>query len=285
MLAEALSMSGRHDAAEAIVSPIKRIAHFDPQKHIDLAEYCLNIDRAVDAKAHLLAAPVDARSGAAWMRATERFLASKDFAEARECILRAKETPQAVPARALADYYSRSGQVSRLDPRVNEFNLTPRQFRDLQIELARRLISENDTDRAWSWIESIASLLDDAQGRSLLQSVEHTDWSRAGGLWETTENSLWEARCAAAQFFVRRAQTTESPADALKDLARAHEVHPGSFPIAQAYVAGLLQRDDPAAARKVLRDVIDAYAEPADRRAARQMLASLQASPSLPKGN
>jgi hypothetical protein len=119
----------------------------------------------------------------------------------------------------------------------------------------------------------------------LLQSVEHTDWNRAGGLWETTENSLWEARCAAAQFFVRRAQTTESPADALKDLARAHEVHPGSFPIAQAYVAGLLQRDDPAAARKVLRDVIDAYAEPADRRAARRMLASLQASPSLPRGD
>jgi thioredoxin-like negative regulator of GroEL len=285
MLAEALSMSGRNDAAEAIVSPIKRIAHFDPQKHIDLAEYCLNIDRAVDAKAHLLAAPVDVRSGAAWMRATERFLASKDFAEARECILRAKETPQAVPARALADYYSRSGQVSRLDPRVNEFNLPPRQFRDLQIELARRLVSENNTDRAWPWIESVASLLDDAQGRAYLQSVEHTDWNRAGGLWETTENSLWEARCAAAQFFVRRAQTTESPADALKDLARAHEVHPGSFPIAQAYVAGLLQRDDPAAARKVLRDVIDAYAEPSDRRAARQMLASLQASPSLPKGN
>ncbi len=284
-LAEALSMSGKYDAAEAIVSPIKRIANFDPQGHIDLAEFYLNIDRAADAKAHLLAAPVDVRSGAAWMHAMERFLAWKDFAQARECILHALETPQAVPARALADYYSRSGQVSRLDPRVNEFNLPPRQFRDLQIELARRLISENDTNRAWSWLESIASLLDDAQGRSLLQSVEYSDWNRAGRVWETTENSLWDARCATAQFFLRRAQAVESPADALKDLARAHEMHPGSFSIAQAYTARLLQSDEPAAARKVLRDVIDAYAEPADRRAARQMLASLQASPSLPRGN
>ena len=72
---------------------------------------------------------------------------------------------------------------------------------------------------------------------------------------------------------------------ALNDLARAHEVHPGSFSIAQAYIARLLQRDEPAAARKVLRDVLDAYAGPADHRAARQMLASMQASPSLPKGN
>ena len=286
MLAEALSMSGNYDAAEAIISPIKRIAHFDPQKHIDLAEFYLNINRATDARTHLLAAPVDARSGRAWMRAMESFLALKDFAEARVCIVHALETPQAIPIRALADYYWRSGQVSRLDPRVNEFNLPSRQFRDLQIELARRLVSENNTDRAWPWIESVASLLDDAQGRSLLQSVEYVDWERAGRLWETTENSLWEARCAAAQFFLRRAQAnTESPMGALNDLARAHELHPGSFSIAQAYITRLLQRDEPAAARKVLRDVLDAYAGPADHRAARQALASMQASPSLPKGN
>ncbi len=285
LLAEALSMSGQHDAAEAIASPLKRIANFDPQKHIDLAEFYLNINRAADAKAHLLAAPVDARSGTAWMHAAERFLTWKDFTETRACILHALETPQAVPTRTLADYFWRSGQISGLDPLANEFNLSPRQFRDLQIELARRLVSENDTDRAWKWIESVASLLDDAQGRSLLQSVEHGDWVRAGRLWETAENSLWEARCAAAQFFLRRSQETESPAGALKDLARAHQLHPGSFSIAQAYIAKLLQRDEPAAARKVLRDVIDAYSEPEDRRAARQMLASLQASPSLPKGN
>lgn len=285
LLAEALSMNGKHDAAEEIVSPIKRIAHFDTQKHIDLSEFCLNIDRPADAKLHLLAAPVDVRSGAAWMHAMERFLASRDFAEARECILHAMKTPQAVSTRALADYYSQSGQLSGLDPRANEFALPPRQFRDLQIELAKRLILENNIDRAWSWIESIASLLDDAQGRKLLQSVEYTDWNRAGLLWDTAEDSLWEARCETAQFFVRRAQASESSANALKDLARAHETHPGSFSIAQAYVARLLHNDDPAAARKVLRDVIDAYAEPADRRAARQTLASLQAAPSLPKGN
>jgi hypothetical protein len=62
-------------------------------------------------------------------------------------------------------------------------------------------------------------------------------------------------------------------------------MHPGSFSVAQAYANRLLQSDEHSAARKVLQDVIEAYAEPADRKAARQMLASLQLSPVLPKDN
>jgi thioredoxin-like negative regulator of GroEL len=284
-LAEALAMSGKGEAAAAMVSSVKRVALVDPQRHSDLAEFFLKTGRAPEAKVHLLAAPRDARSGTAWINAMERFLEKGDFVEARETILRALETPQGVPTRGLADYYWRSGEVFRLDPGANEFDLPARQFRALQIELAGRLVSGNDIDRAWSWIERISSLLDDAPGRRLLQSVEHTDWNRAEKLWEVPEDSLWEARCAAAQFFLRRAQATEPSPRALKDLERAHGLHPGSFPIAQAYAARLLQENNPSAARKVLRNVIDAWAEPADRRAARQMLASLQASPSLPKGN
>jgi hypothetical protein len=284
-LAEALAMSGKGEAAAAMVSSVKRVALVDPQRHSDLAEFFLKTGRAPEAKVHLLAAPRDARSGTAWINAMERFLEKGDFVEARETILRALETPQGVPTRGLADYYWRSGEVFRLDPGANEFDLPARQFRALQIELAGRLFSGNDIDRAWSWIERISSLLDDAPGRRLLQSVEHTDWNRAEKLWEVPEDSLWEARCAAAQFFLRRAQATEPSPRALKDLERAHGLHPGSFPIAQAYAARLLQENNPSAARKVLRNVIDAWAEPADRRAARQMLASLQASPSLPKGN
>jgi hypothetical protein len=283
-LAEALSMSGKQEAAEAMVLPIKRIALVDPQRHSDLAEFYLKTGRPLEAKPHLLAAPRDARSGIAWIHAIERFLERRDFREARESILYALETPQGVPTRTLNEYYWRSGEVFGLDPGANEFDLPLRQFRALQIEIAGRLVSSNNTERAWSWIESISSLLDEAQGRKVLESVEHTDWNRAEKLWAVPEGSLWEARCAAAQFFLRRAQA-ELPADGLKDLQRAHELHPGSFPVAQAYVARLLQKNDPAAARKVLRNVIEAYAEPADRRAARQMLASLQASPSLPKGN
>ncbi|HET9524457.1 MAG TPA: tetratricopeptide repeat protein [Terrimicrobiaceae bacterium] len=284
-LAEALSMSGKGEVAAAMVSSVKRVALVDPQRHSDLAEFYLKTGRAPEAKPHLLAAPRDARSGIAWINAMERFLERGDFVEARETILHALETPQGVPTRVLADYYWRSGEVFRLDPDVNEFDLPPRQFRSLQIEIAGRLVSGNDTDRAWSWIERISSLLDEDPGRRLLQSVEATDWNRAERLWEIPEGSLWDARCAAAQFFLRRAQATEPSARALKDLERAHELHPGSFSVAQAYAARLLQENDPAAARKVLRNVIDAWAEPADRRAARQMLASLQASPSLPKGN
>jgi predicted Zn-dependent protease len=285
LLAEALSMSGKQEAAEAMVLSIKRIALVEPQRHSDLAEFYLKTGRALEAKPHLLAAPRDARSGIAWIHVMERFLERGDFFEARESILYALETPQGVPTRTLADYYWRSGEVFRLNPGTNEFDLPPRQFRALQIEIAARLVSAKDTERAWLWIESVSSLLDEAQGRRVLQSVEHTDWNRAEKLWEIPEGSVWEARCAAAQFFLRRAQAAELPADALKDLRRAHELHPGSFSIAQVYAGRLLQKNDPAGARKVLRNVIDAYAEPADRHAARKMLASLQASPSLPKGN
>lgn len=285
LLAQALFMSGKSDAADAIVSPIKRIARFDPAKNVDLVEFYLATGRAIESRPYLLAAPVDARSGAAWIRAMNLFLKHGDFDAARDCIDHAMETPQVVPVGGLADYYWKSGEVYRHDPRVNEFGIAPNQFRDLQMEIARRLIAKTDMERAWTWIENTASLLDDARGQSLLQSVEYSDWDRAERLWEASESPLWETRCARAQFLLRRAEASESPASALKDLARAHELHPGSFSVAQAYANRLLQSDEHSAARKVLQDVIEAYAEPADRKAARQMLASLQLSPALPKDN
>jgi hypothetical protein len=193
------------------------------------------------------------------------------------------DTPQAVPVRALTDYYWKSGELPRHDPRVNEFGLNPRQFRALKIEVAQRLLGKHDIERAWRWIESIASLLDDAPGRSLLQSVESSDWDRATALWEESESPLWEVRCAMAEFFVRRAEASESEANARRDLARAHELHPGSFPIAKAYVERLVQSGEQPLARKILQAVIEAYAAPADRRAAHQMLTSLRLSPALPK--
>ena len=284
LLAEVFWKTGSREMADLLVAPIKRVALFDPQKHTDLSEFYLKTDRPAEAKAQLLTAPSDMRSGAAWMRTADCFLIAEDFVETRDCIWRAMKTPPIVSARSVVDYYWQSGQLNRLDPHANEFNLPFRQFRDLQIQLAAKLVAEKKMDRAWLWIESIPSLPSDAQGRALLQSVEETDWNRAAALWQTAENSLWEARCAAAEFLVRRSRASDSPAESLKNLARAHEMHPGSFQIAQEYVARLVH-DDPGAARRVLREVIESFAEPADRHAARQLLASLQASPSLPKGN
>jgi len=82
---------------------------------------------------------------------------------------------------------------------------------------------------------------------------------------------------------MRRAEANASEASALRDLARAHELHPGSFPIAKAYVERLLQSGEHPEARKVLQDVIEAYAAPADRRAAHEILTSRPLSPALPK--
>ncbi len=117
----------------------------------------------------------------------------------------------------------------------------------------------------------------------MLQSLEYSDWDRATALWEACDSPLWEVRCAMAEFFMRRAEAAGSETSAQRDLARAHELHPGSFPIAKAYVERLLQSGEHPAARKVLQEVMEAYAAPADRRAAHQMLTSLPLSPGLPK--
>jgi hypothetical protein len=211
------------------------------------------------------------------------FLEQGDFAAARESILRAMDTPQAVSARALVDYYFKTGELLRHNPRINEFGLAPKQFRVFQIEVAQRLLANHDYERAWLWVESIDSLLDGPLGRTLLQSLESLDWERATALWEACESPLWDVRCAKAEFFMRRAEATVSEASAQQDLARAHELHPGSFPIAKAYVERLLQSGEYPEARKTLQDVIEAYAAPADRHAAQEMLTSQPLSPALPK--
>ena len=283
LLAQALFQTGKRDAAEAIVTPIKRIAAFEPQRNFDLIEFYLATGRSNEARPYLLAAPVDARSGVAWIEAMKLFLDQGDFAAARDSIRRAMDTPQVVPVRALADYYSKTGELLRHDPRVNEFGLAPRQFRAFQIEVTQRLLATHDYERAWPWIEGIDSLLDDLPGRTLLLSLESSNWDRATALWEACESPLWEVRCAKAEFFMRRAEANASEASALRDLARAHELHPGSFPIAKAYVEQLLQSGEDPEAGKVLQDVIEAYAAPADRRAAHEMLTSGPLSPALPK--
>ncbi|HEU4678236.1 MAG TPA: tetratricopeptide repeat protein, partial [Terrimicrobiaceae bacterium] len=286
LLAQALYWTGQAAQADAMVSPIKRVAPFDPSKNVDIAEFYLDTGRLAEAQPYLTSAPSDARAGAAWIEAAELSVTQGDFTAARDCIRRAMKTPQVIPVRAIADFYWKSGTLSRLDPRTNEFELGARQFRSLQMEVAQKLVEANDIEQAWSWIEGTRGLLDDAQGRSLLQSVESSDWDRAAALWEASESPLWDTRCGMAQFFLRRAETgSQSPAAAMKDLARAHELHPGSFVIAQAYVDKLLETDEQEAARKVLQQVIEAYSEPADRRAARQLLASLELSPALPKGD
>ena len=172
LLAQALYWTGKATQADAMVSPIKRIAPFDPSKNVDIAEFYLATGRLAEARPYLTAAPSDARASAAWIDAAELSVAQGDFAAARDCIRQAMKTPQVIPVRAIADFYWKSAALRRQDPRTNEFELGARQFRGLQMEVAQKLVEAKDIERAWAWIESTRALLDDAQGRSLLQSVE-----------------------------------------------------------------------------------------------------------------
>ena len=122
-------------------------------------------------------------------------------------------TPQAVPVAALADYYWKTGELLRHNPRVNEFGLPPRQFRAFQIEVAQRLLAHHDYERAWLWIESIDSLLDDVPGRPCCRA-----WNIQAGTVQLRSGKRARARFgrwrAMAEFFMRRAESTASDASA-----------------------------------------------------------------------
>jgi len=284
--ATALWKSGQQAEAREILAPLERIAALDAQKHFDLAQFALNVDDPDDAQVHLLAAADvlrgNARAAGLWEALAGQFIGNKQFDQARAAMVRATENnPQALSPKTVADFYERTVALADLAPDQNEFLLPSRPFRDLRMEIVARLIAAGNTAQAWVWLESAAPSAADARWRELLQGLETNDPARAGRLWESAAQSgSWDVRLAAAQFYLRRAQA--SPSSALKDLARAHELHSGSFAIASAYATELLRLEKPAAARQALQDVIAAYSPPADRRAARAMLASLQASPALP---
>ncbi len=285
-LAGALWKSGRQAEAEETLAPLRRMAALDPQKQLDLAQFALSVDNPAAAQVHLADVAErlrgNARAAGLWEAAAAQFVKAQRWTEARAALLRAGENnPLARLVKTVTDYYEGAGLLKELDPEANEFCLPPRPFRELRLDVAGRLIAAGLADRAWLWLEKDPAILAEARGRDLLQSLEKIDRKRAGRIWEiAAQNPSWDVRLAAAQFYLRRAQ--DSPESAWKDLARAHELHPGSFAIASAYVTELLRLQKPAAARQALQEVISAYALPADRRAAREKLASLQSSPALP---
>lgn len=287
-LATALWKSGRQPVAREIIPPIARIAAVEPQWHLDLAEFYLRVGNPMTAAGHLKSAepflPGDARLFKIWTDVAGELIMEKKLDEAKSTLVRISQNFQSLPAKIVADFYDASGALAGMQPDSNEFDLSPRDLRDLQVEVIARLASRGDHQAVWAWMGGDPSLLRDARCRDAARALEEMDWSRAAKLWEVaSQDPLWDVRVEAAQFYLRHSQ--KFPASALKDLARAHELHPGSFSIARAYALELLRVEKPAMARRALQDVIEAYATPAARRAAREMLASLQASPVLPSSS
>ena len=282
-LAEALWKSGDRQAAEEIFERIARIAALDQQKNLELAGFLIESGSIDAAAAALRSAPEDPRATGLWVRLGESFERSGRLADAHAALACAAKFPQALPVEAIADHYAKAGSVPGLDPDHNEFRLPAERFRDLQIEVGTRLEAEGRRERAWLWAERAPNIVEDPRGQELLRRLEISDWERASAIWEASESPLWSVRCGVAEFLLRRSRA-ESPAIAMKLLAKAHERHPGSYAIAEACVKLLVADGKPEKARSILQSVITAFASPADRKNARDRLASLLASPPLPKG-
>ncbi len=279
LLASALEKSGLSAEAREQIAPVEQIAALDRPRSLELAGYYLAVDQPVLASRWLELAPNDVRTAGYRAAAAGALARAGDLAAAREELSKALKFPETVSATLLADFYAGPGQLESV--KENEFNLPPRQWREFQLEVLQRLVTAHATEAVWARLASEPGLLDDERGRQVLKVLEKSDWKRAVQIWNASESLLWDTRCAAAAFYLRKFR--DDPEAALKDLTRAHELHPGSFTIAEAYVKELLKADKAPAARKVLQEVINAYATIEDRRAAREMLVSLQASPVLPK--
>lgn len=283
LLAQALWKSNRAPEADAILSPLRRIARLDPGYRPGLAHFALATNQPDEAVLWLENLPQpDLAAARLWIDAARQFLAAGKLPAARSSLVHAAPFSPDGLAEILADYSAARGELAQLDPTGNDLNLDVSVLPYWQITMAGRLIAAGNPGRAWLWFEANPQLLNLPDGRMTLESLEKLDPARAARLWEAAVAQIapWDTRRAAAQFYLRRAQ--EDPANALKNLTRAHELHPGSFAIAKAAAAEYLKNGRPEAARKLLQEVIDSYAEAADRQAAREMLATLQAAPALP---
>lgn len=283
--AEALWKSGHREEAMAMIEPIQRIAALDPQKHLDVAGFFLNVHRLGLALPSLREAsallPKDGRASALWMQAAREAIAQQDFPTARHALEQAAAVPQMLQAEVLASYYQQSGQ--EFHETTEDFPLSPRQAGELGVLMASHALQAGQPERAWKWVESPRANLSDVRWRQILEGLEASDWKRAAQIWDRamSENALWDARKAAAEFYLRRAAADESAR--IKHLQRAHELHPGSFSIAKAYMEEIQRKGGKNNAAKILQDVIDGYATAEDRQAAREMVNSLTSRPALPR--
>lgn len=289
LLAEALGKSDRLTVGREIVAPIRRLSALDPDLHLELARYDLAVGDPTRARAELLAAernsPAQAAVAEVWGRLAQVDLGEGQVERAREEIGWAMKCPSFRGGKLLVAYYEALGELGIAAPTSNAFGLGPGAWADWKIEMATRLLATGQAERAWVWIEADPILVTDRRWRDLLRALAESDPTRVERLWEAAlQYPSWDLQVEAAQFFLQRAGQTSNPETALRDLDRARALHPGSFVIVQTYAEKLLQQGDPAGARKALRDLMTAYALPADRRAASEMLARLEASPALPQG-
>ncbi len=281
-LAEALWKCGRRSEARELVYPIERIAALDTARRVDLARFELAVGNPEGARRHLLAMTGRPSEPAAalWSRLASEFLASGKIPEARDALSRALVFPAGLTGAQVADFHEAVGDLAAREPGSTDFPLPPYLRRDYQLEVATRLASADDYPRSWLWLETAERPLAVASGRELLRKLEGIDPDRAARLWEAglDEDATWEMRCAAAAFYQRKAQGETVPKGRLAALQRAHELHPGSFAIADQLAKVLRAEGREAEAARVYRAVLDSYTEPADRAAATESLSALPAS-------
>lgn len=277
-LAEALWKSGRQTEARELVYPIERIAALEVFRRADLARFELATGNVEGARRQLLAMHGRTTEAAAtqWSRTAAEFIASGKTTDASAAIVRALACSPSLTGAVIADFHGAAGDLATREPGTSDFALPPFLLRDFQVEAATRLAAADNTSRAWLWLEAASRPLATSAGRDLLRKLESFDEERAAKLWEAglDGDATWEMQCAAADFYLRRAQAANSPAVRLAALQRAHQLHPGSFPIADTLAKALVVDGNSKQAKQVYRDVLDSFSDTADRQEATKCLSA-----------
>ncbi len=273
-LAEALWRQNRHSEAALIEKPLIQLSAIDGSLPIDLARHALNTDRPETAAVHLAGVR---RAAGIWTQVAAAELKRGNPAAAQSALAAASsDDPSAIPAQLVVDVQEAAGRLPTIDPASNDFRLPRGPHREWQSRVIQRLIAKGRTDRVFEWFETDPGLLEGGRLFSSLCDIEGKDRERAARIWRNAAERTKFAvtRAAAAAFQAREAgrlvEAGQSPTPAWE---LANQWDPSSFPIAKAYCEALL-RDGGSrgTARKVLERLLSGYAEPAVRRAARQML-------------
>ncbi len=184
-----LWLAGERSAAIARVEPWLAIREFDPSLQRQAADFFRDIGRptrAIELYAEIVAEDVAVRHSDAWIELAKLQQNSGRLDAAKLFLLTAFQNPNNRDWPAAEAFLAARGDLTSLDPEVNEFHLRADDWRQVRLAIAQRLVDQGSYQRALTWIspailpnESAATLLMRIAKRGDLRDEVTTFWQTA----------------------------------------------------------------------------------------------------------
>ncbi len=167
-----LWLAGERSAAIGLVEAWIAIRDFDPSIRRQAADFFRDIERPARAAAlyaEIVENDVAVRHPEAWIELAKLSQQFRDFGSAKLFLLSAFQSPTTLDWAAIADFIAARGDLTSLDPTVNEFQLRPDLHQNVRLAIARKLVALGSYARALEWIDPAS--LPNEQAADLLQQI------------------------------------------------------------------------------------------------------------------